>query len=160
VNHRAAIGLGANLGDAAATVTRALRELERLGVLLRRSALYRTRPWGKADQPDFVNAAALLETALSPRELLVALQAIEAALGRVAGERWGPRAIDLDLLVYDDASVDEPGLRVPHPHLRERAFVLVPLAEIDPAYAPLRDALPPGERAGVERLEDSGIAPS
>lgn len=151
--HRAYIGLGANAGDAIAGVRRGLSELGTLGTLARCSSLYRTQPWGKTDQADFVNAVALLETELSPRELLVALKAIEVRQGRVAGgERWGPRAIDLDILRYDDLEIDEPGLRVPHRDLHRRAFVLVPLAEIDSAYRPWRDAVAPCELAGVERI--------
>jgi len=152
MTHRAYVGVGANLGDAAATVARALGALGGLGTLVRRSALYRTPPWGKTDQPAFVNAAALLETDRRPRDLLDALKALEIELGRVPGERWGPRVIDLDLLTYDDETLREPDLVIPHPHLTQRAFVLVPLAEIDPAYEAARDALPAGERAGITRL--------
>jgi 2-amino-4-hydroxy-6-hydroxymethyldihydropteridine diphosphokinase len=150
--HRAYVGLGANLGDAVATVGRAIEALRRLGGVTRVSSLYRTKPWGKTGQPDFVNAAVLLETERSPRELLGALKALETELGREPGERWGPRAIDLDVLAYDDVTLDERDLQIPHPRLAARAFVLVPLAEIDPGYATLRDALPPEERAGVERI--------
>jgi 2-amino-4-hydroxy-6-hydroxymethyldihydropteridine diphosphokinase len=152
MTHRAYLSLGANLGDAAAMVSRAMEALAGVGTVLRRSSLYRTPPWGKLDQPDFVNAAALLETPRSPRELLDALKALEVALGRVPGTRWGPRTIDLDLLTYDDETIREPGLVVPHPHLRERGFVLVPLAEIDPTYEAARDALPPAERAGIAQI--------
>ena len=151
--HRAYVGVGANLGDPARNVERALELLGELGAVVARSALYRTRPWGKADQPWFVNAVALLETALAPSALLAALRALERRLGRVPGERWGPRIIDLDLLTYDDLEADEPALRIPHPHLRERAFVLVPLAEIDGGFAALRDGLDASELAGVVRLE-------
>jgi 2-amino-4-hydroxy-6-hydroxymethyldihydropteridine diphosphokinase len=149
----AAIGLGANLGDAPATIERALRELERAGRVLARSGLYRTPAWGVTDQPDFVNAAALLETALEPLPLLRALKAIEADLGRVASFRWGPRAIDLDLLTYGDRTVDEPELTVPHARLFERAFALAPLAEIDPAFEAALEALPESERRGVQRIQ-------
>jgi 2-amino-4-hydroxy-6-hydroxymethyldihydropteridine diphosphokinase len=135
----AAIGLGANLGDAAATLRDARQALDRLpGTrLLRASPLYRTRAWGKTDQPDFVNAAALVETTLPARALLDALLELERRFGRrrEAGPQWGPRILDLDLLLYGDAVVDEPGLRVPHPHLHERAFALVPLADIAPEAA-------------------------
>lgn len=131
---------------------RAFEELKKLGAVVRRSSLYQTRPWGKIDQPDFVNAAVLLETELEPRALLAALKDAERRLGRVEGERWGPRTIDLDLLTYDDVTIDESGLHVPHEHLSERAFVLVPLAEIDSAYAPLRDALDAEELAGVRAV--------
>jgi 2-amino-4-hydroxy-6-hydroxymethyldihydropteridine diphosphokinase len=150
--HRAYVGVGANDGDARANVERALDVLGEVGSVKRRSSVYRTRPWGKTDQPSFFNAVALVETALDPRELLQALQRIEVRLGRVPAQRWGPRAIDLDLLAYDELDIDEPGLRVPHRYLPDRAFVLVPLAEIDPRYESLRDALPGSELDGVERL--------
>lgn len=150
--HRAHVGLGANLGDPAGAVLRAFDELGALGDVRARSALYRTRPWGNPNQPDFVNAVALLETQLAPAELLAGVKAIEARMGRVAGERWGPRLIDLDVLTYDDLEIDVPGLCVPHRHLRERAFVLVPLAEIDARYETPAAALPAEERAGVTPL--------
>lgn len=118
-----------------------------------RSALYRTAPWGGVEQDAFVNAVALVETALAPRALLAALKRIEVEEGRVAAVRWGPRALDLDILTYDELELCEPDLVIPHAHLRERAFALVPLAEIDARFAPLRDALPPGERAGVVEVE-------
>ncbi|HEV3086688.1 MAG TPA: 2-amino-4-hydroxy-6-hydroxymethyldihydropteridine diphosphokinase [Candidatus Elarobacter sp.] len=150
---RAAIGIGSNAGDSVAAVRRAFERLAELGALVARSALYRTEPWGVRDQEPFVNAAALLETDLEPAALLAALKRIEAEAGRVTTFRWGPRVLDLDILAYDDLRVDEPGLTIPHARLHERAFALVPLAEIDPRYAPLRDALPPGERAGVVELQ-------
>lgn len=135
----ACIGLGANIGDAAGNVRRAIAALERLPStrLLAASRLYRTPAWGVTGQPDFVNAAARIETGLAPRVLLDALLDIERQAGRERGDapRWGPRVLDLDLLLYGDASIDEPGLRVPHPHLHERAFVLLPLAEIAPSVA-------------------------
>ena len=133
----AAVGLGANLGDAAATLRDAIAALAHLpdATLLRASRLYRTPAWGRTDQPDFINAVALVETSLDARALLDALLAIERRFGRVRleGERWGPRTLDLDLLLFGDAVIDEAGLQVPHPHLHERAFVLLPLAEIAPA---------------------------
>jgi 2-amino-4-hydroxy-6-hydroxymethyldihydropteridine diphosphokinase len=104
------------------------------------------------DQPPFVNAALALETALAPYPLLAALKALEAELGRVASFRWGPRAIDLDILTYGELRLDEPDLTIPHARLTERAFALVPLAEIDPAFAAARDALAPGDLAAVERI--------
>jgi 2-amino-4-hydroxy-6-hydroxymethyldihydropteridine diphosphokinase len=148
----AAIGIGSNAGDAAANVRGAFARLAELGDLVARSRLYRTEPWGATDQPPFVNAAALVNTTLAPRELLEALRRIEAEQGRVKTFRWGPRVLDLDILAYPGVQLDEPDLTIPHARLHERAFALVPLAEIDPAYAPLRDALPPGERAGVVEL--------
>jgi 2-amino-4-hydroxy-6-hydroxymethyldihydropteridine diphosphokinase len=129
------IGLGSNLADPVAQVEAGLRALTALPQtrFVQRSRLFRSAPWGRLDQPEFINAVAMLETALSPRALLDALLAIERAAGRERdGTHWGPRVLDLDVLVYGDRVVNESGLRVPHPHLAERAFVLVPLAEIAP----------------------------
>ena len=132
----AAVGLGANLGDVARSVRDAIDALGQLpGTrLVQASRLYRTPAWGVTAQPDFINAVALLDTGLSARALLEALLDIERVHGRVRvdGERWGPRTLDLDLLLFGDAVIDEPGLRVPHPHLHERAFALLPLVEIAP----------------------------
>lgn len=131
----AAIGLGANLGDAAVTVRRAIDVLAGLSSKpVRASRLYCSRAWGRTDQPDFINAVVIIETALPARSLLDRLLAIERDFGRVRvdGDRWGPRTLDLDLLLHGDANIDEPGLRVPHPHLHLRAFVVLPLAEIAP----------------------------
>ncbi|MEO7040342.1 MAG: 2-amino-4-hydroxy-6-hydroxymethyldihydropteridine diphosphokinase [Candidatus Elarobacter sp.] len=148
----AAIGIGSNVGDAAQHVREAIERLAELGTVAARSALYRSAPWGVTDQAAFVNAAALVDTPLDPRALLDALKTIEADAGRVATFRWGPRVLDLDILAYGDRRIDEPDLIVPHARLRERAFVLVPLAEIDERYVPLRDALSPGDRADVVEL--------
>ena len=127
----AAVGLGANLGDVARSVRDAIDALGQLpGTrLVQASRLYRTPAWGVTAQPDFINAVALLDTGLSARALLEALLDIERVHGRVRvdGERWGPRTLDLDLLLHGDAIIDEAGLRVPHPHLHERAFALMPL---------------------------------
>ncbi len=132
---RAYIGLGANLGDREATLRHAVALLSEDDdvVVVAVSALRETEPVGVVDQPRFLNGAAALETALEPRELLETLLQIERALGRIRGERWGPRTVDLDLLLYGDEIVDEVGLRVPHPRLHERRFALEPLAELDPA---------------------------
>lgn len=151
--HRAYVGIGTNEGPRARNVERALAALSDFGDVVRRSSLYRTEPWGKLDQPWFLNAVAIVETELPPLQFLAALHAIEGQLGRVRGDRWGPRTVDLDLLLYDDTVIDEDGVQVPHPRLRERAFALVPLAEIDDRFETLRDALPVSELAGVERLE-------
>jgi 2-amino-4-hydroxy-6-hydroxymethyldihydropteridine diphosphokinase len=148
----AAVGIGSNVGDAAAHVRRAFVRLAEVGNVVARSPLYRSAPWGVTDQPPFVNAVALLETTLSPRALLEALKALEREEGRVPTYRWGPRVLDLDILTYGDERVDEPDLVVPHARLYERAFALVPLAEIDPRWSAARDALPPGERAAVVEL--------
>jgi 2-amino-4-hydroxy-6-hydroxymethyldihydropteridine diphosphokinase len=126
---RAFVGLGANLGDREAAIRRAA-ELIAAGRL---STIRETEPWGLADQPRFLNAVAEVDTELSARALLDRLLEVERELGRVrGGERWGPRAIDLDLLLYGADELDEPGLTVPHPRLHERLFVLEPLAELAP----------------------------
>ena len=129
------ISLGANLGDRERSLRRAIELLgTREGIRVARvSSLRETEPWGPVEQPSFLNAAAELETSLEPRALLDALLAVECGLGRVReGPRYGPRTIDLDLLVYGDAVVAEPGLVLPHPRLHERRFALEPLAELDP----------------------------
>jgi 2-amino-4-hydroxy-6-hydroxymethyldihydropteridine diphosphokinase len=123
------VGLGSNLGDREGTIRRAA---ELIGAV-RLSPIIETEPWGYADQPPFLNAAAELETALDPRQLLVHLLDVERRLGRErVGPRWGPRTIDLDLLLYGGERISEPGLEVPHPRLNERAFVLEPLAALVP----------------------------
>lgn len=148
----AVVGLGSNLGQSCPILRAACSELDGLPDtrLLRRSRLYRTPAWGKRDQPDFINAAALLETSLAPRALLDGLLAIERDYGRVraadGSDRWGPRTLDLDLLLYGQKQIDQPGLRVPHPHLHERAFALLPLVEIFP------DAIIPGIGPAHEAL--------
>ena len=128
------IGLGSNLGSREVTLRRAVELLgEADGVdVLAVSQLRETEPVGVVDQPPFLNGAVAIETTRAPRDLLDLLLEIERSLGRVREERWGPRAIDLDLLVYGHEVVDEPGLRVPHPRLHERRFVLEPLAELQP----------------------------
>lgn len=128
------IGLGSNLDEPVLQVERALGELGRLPAtrLLARSSLYRSAPVGFADQPDFVNAVALVETSLSPGHLLAELQQLELRHGRVRSVPNGPRTLDLDLLLHGERRIDQPGLRLPHPRLHERAFVVVPLAEIAP----------------------------
>ena len=157
------VGLGGNLGDPIARFRDAAAALDALDGtrVLRASSNYRTPAWGPVPQPDFVNAVIELDTGLSPRALVDALLSVERRLGRTRGDdRWGPRLLDLDLLVYRDAQADEPGCHVPHPRLRERAFALVPLAELAPdLHVPgqggmreLLARLPPVERAGVARL--------
>jgi 2-amino-4-hydroxy-6-hydroxymethyldihydropteridine diphosphokinase len=148
----ARIGIGSNLGDSVKNVERAIGELTTLGALVARSSLYETAPWGDVEQPEFINAAALLETGLAPRDLLAALKAIERNMGRVENRRWGPRVIDLDILAYADLEMRESGLTIPHEGLLERAFALAPLAEIDPEYQAAYERLPAEARAGVRRL--------
>lgn len=160
---RAWIGLGGNLGDVPATLRGALDALAALpGTrLVAASRLYRTPAWGMTDQPPFVNAAAGVDTVLAPATLLAALLDIERAAGRDRtapdARRWGPRALDLDLLLYGAEVIDRPGLRVPHPHLHERAFVLVPLAGIAadvvvPGHGRVADLLAGVDAAGIEAL--------
>ena len=126
---RAYVGVGANLGDRRATIESAIALLPGVVAV---SELRETEPVGVVDQPPFLNGAVALETTLGARDLLDTLLAIERALGRERRERWGPRTIDLDLLLYGDETVDEPGLTVPHPRLHERRFALEPLAGLDP----------------------------
>jgi 2-amino-4-hydroxy-6-hydroxymethyldihydropteridine diphosphokinase len=129
---RAYVGVGANLGDREATIRAALGALPGVvGV----SELRETEPVGVVDQPPFLNGAVALETELGPRQLLETLLAVERELGRERRERWGPRTIDLDLLLYGDETIDEPGLTVPHPRLHERSFALEPLLDLDPGLS-------------------------
>jgi 2-amino-4-hydroxy-6-hydroxymethyldihydropteridine diphosphokinase len=120
------------------------------------SSLYRTPPWGKTDQPDFLNAAAEVLTSHTPRDLLDLCLDAERQLKRVRQERWGPRLIDIDILVFGDRVVHESGLEIPHPRMLERAFVLAPLAEIAPDFIasgrPLSDHLAEIDTTGIERL--------
>jgi 2-amino-4-hydroxy-6-hydroxymethyldihydropteridine diphosphokinase len=136
VNVRAFVGLGGNVGDVAESFASAAARMDALPgtQLLRLSRRYRTPAWGMAAQPDFLNAVAMLETRLPARELLEELLAIERMHGRdrATETRWGPRTLDLDLLLYGDGTIDQPGLRVPHPRLHERAFALRPLLDIAP----------------------------
>lgn len=136
------VGIGSNLGDREATIRHALELLGELGTV-RASSIRETDPVGITDQPKFLNAVAEIETDLTARQLLDRLLAIELELGRdrAGGVRWGPRTIDLDLLLYGDHTIEEPGLTVPHPRLAERDFVLEPLHELDPELA-----LPDGRR--------------
>ena len=131
---RAYVGLGANIGPREETLRRAVELLAAVPdvEVVALSELRETDPVGVVDQPRFLNGAAAVETGLSARELLDALLDIEQTLGRIRADRWGPRTVDLDLLVYGDEVVDAPGLRVPHPRLHERRFALEPLAELDP----------------------------
>ncbi len=131
---RVFIGIGSNLGDRAANIAAAVARLGELPgtELVKMSSLIETEPVGPMAQGRFLNGAVELETTLEPRVLLDGLQGIEAVRGRVRAERWGPRTIDLDLLLYDDRVINAPGLQVPHPRMAEREFVLAPLAEIAP----------------------------
>jgi 2-amino-4-hydroxy-6-hydroxymethyldihydropteridine diphosphokinase len=153
----ALLALGGNVGGVRAAFERAIAMLCDDGTvrLVTRSSDYRTPPWGVADQPAFINAVIIVATSLDPHALLARAQGIERALGRNRSSepRWGPRPIDIDILAYDDVALREPGLTLPHPRLFERAFVLVPLAEI------ASDRLVAGRRIGdaLARLDLSGI---
>jgi 2-amino-4-hydroxy-6-hydroxymethyldihydropteridine diphosphokinase len=128
------LGLGSNVDDRPGMIARAAVCLASRGdiVIRRLSRFYLTRPWGDADQEDFLNAAVEIETHLSPLDLLEAAKAVERGLGREPGRRWGPRRIDIDILLYGEEVVERDELRIPHPRLCERAFALAPLAEIAP----------------------------
>jgi len=157
---QALLGFGGNVGDVRAKLDAAIALFAdgKDVMLLARSSDYATPPWGVTDQPRFINLAIAVETTLSPRALLTRALDIERALGRDRSnaKRWGPRPIDIDLLAYDDLTLDEPGLALPHPRLFERAFVLVPLAEIAPdrliAGRRVKDARAAIDAAGVEKL--------
>ncbi len=144
------LGLGGNLGDRLAALTEALTLLDAAPGMRRIacSSVYETAPWGVTDQPRFLNLAAGFETKLTPTELLAACQSVEAMVGRTASYRWGPRLIDVDILLYGDevVSLATPDLQIPHPRMPQRAFVLVPLAELAPDLA-----VPPNSVA-VRRL--------
>jgi 2-amino-4-hydroxy-6-hydroxymethyldihydropteridine diphosphokinase len=156
----ALIAFGGNVGDVRATFDRAVasfcdgREVR----LLARSSDYRTAPWGVVDQPPFINMCIAVATELSPGALLARALAVEQALGRDRRreQRWGPRTIDIDLIAYDDLALSQPNLELPHPRLCERAFVLVPLAEIAPdrliAGVKVRDMLAQVDCSAIEKL--------
>ena len=156
---RAYLGLGSNVGDKPAMIAGAVTRLAATpGIrVVARSSDYRTPPWGDTDQDWFLNAAVAVDTELSPHALLDACLAIEADLGRVRERRWGPRRIDIDVLHYAGAAVSDERLVLPHRFVRERAFVLVPLAEIAPDLVlgdeTVTEALAHLDRAGIERVE-------
>ena len=156
----ALIALGGNVGDVRETLDRAIAALcDGTKVrLAARSSDYRTLPWGVTDQPPFVNCAIMAATELSPQALLARAQAVERDFGRdrAREQRWGPRTLDIDLIAYDDIALNTPELTLPHPRLFERAFVLVPLAEIVPERRitgiRVKDALAKVDQAGIEKL--------
>jgi 2-amino-4-hydroxy-6-hydroxymethyldihydropteridine diphosphokinase len=161
---RAFVGLGSNLNDPASQLRSAIEALRRLpqSRVTAVSHLYRSTPMGPAEQPDYINAVAMLDTRLPALALLDALQAIEQAQGRVRGpERWGPRTLDLDLLLYGSERLDQPRLQVPHPGLAERSFVLYPLAELAPELVlpdgrSLAQLLAVCPRDGLQKLAPEG----
>jgi len=159
------LGLGSNLGYRIGNINEALRRLDEIpGIKIERaSSLYETEPVGLRKQPDFINAVAEVSTSLSPAELLHAVMQVEKDMGRVRTVHWGPRTIDIDILIYDDVSVNTPELVIPHPRMQERAFVLVPLYEIAPALK-LKDGRGIGEvieslgRQGVHKIGQEELA--
>lgn len=148
------LGLGANLGDRQGAIAQALKELGVLPTITVTavSSLYQTAPVGVLDQPDFLNAVAEVQTTLAPRPLLAQILQVEQQLGRVRTVRWGPRTIDIDILVFGEKQMEEPDLTIPHPRLAERAFALVPLAEVAP------NLCLPGEDETMRKKVDRLIA--
>ena len=154
-------GIGGNLGDRMANVTYALTLLAETCADLRTSNVFETPPWGDVDQPSFLNLVARGSTRLGPDALLARVKEIETLVGRRPTRRWGPRIVDVDILAYGNLVVTKPGLDIPHARMAERAFVMVPLADIDPSWvhprlgvtaAVLVDALPSEERNEVVNL--------
>ena len=153
---RAAIALGTNLGDRAANLVDALERIRGLGSVVATSGVYETAPQGMVDQDPFYNAVVVVETDLDPVEMVSRLLAIEREMGRVRGRRWGPRLIDLDLILHGDLSILTPSVEVPHPRYRQRRFVLEPLVEVWPdARDP--DGTPVSELLGA--VSDQMVAP-
>jgi 2-amino-4-hydroxy-6-hydroxymethyldihydropteridine diphosphokinase len=156
MTNRCAIALGSNLGDSINILKDSLQSLDRIpGITLQAvSSWYRTKPVGNP-QPDYLNGCAMLEAQQSPQELLVLLQAIELQFGRIRKEKWGARTLDLDLILYENLIIDTPDLQIPHPRMRDRAFVLIPLAEIAP------DAVDPVTQKTISQLakivDNSGV---
>jgi 2-amino-4-hydroxy-6-hydroxymethyldihydropteridine diphosphokinase len=152
-HHTAYIGLGSNVGDRLANLQAALYALEPIAV----SPIYETEPWGYTEQDPFLNVVVKIDTELEPQALLQHIKEIEQQVGRRASFRYGPREIDIDILLYDDLVMDEDGLSIPHPRLHERAFMLRPLADLAPELI-----IPPGEQSVSEllaALDQSGIRP-
>lgn len=156
---RAFLSMGSNMGDRLAYLRQGIQGLQQApGVRVKAlSSVYETEPVGVTGQDRYLNLVAEIETALSPHQLLVACQAVELANGRVRTVRWGPRTLDIDLLLYDDILVETPDLVIPHPRMHERAFVLVPLAEIDEAIAvrgkPIGEWIEAVTRAGEQGID-------
>jgi len=130
MEHNIFLSLGSNQGDPAANLLKAAKHIQRTATIVGQSSFYRTAAWGMEQQPDFYNQVLHIQSFLSPESLLATILDIEQQIGRVRLERWGPRIIDIDLLLYDDRIIDTPALKVPHPRIPERRFVLTPLAEI------------------------------
>ena len=156
---RAVLALGANLGDRAASLQTAVDALAESTKVLAVSGVYETAPVGGPDQPDYYNAVVVVETGMSASDLLALAQVIETGAHRVRLERWGPRTLDVDVLVFDDVISDDPVLTLPHPRAHERAFVLAPWLEADPhgvipGRGAVADLLDTVASAGVRRLDE------
>jgi 2-amino-4-hydroxy-6-hydroxymethyldihydropteridine diphosphokinase len=150
---RAYLGLGSNLGDRLANLGEAVRLLAERGIRVTRSSrVYETDPLGGPPQPDYLNAVVEVETELDARGLLELCHGVEEAMGRERTERWGPRVIDIDVLTFGTEEIDQSGLQIPHPRIHERAFVLIPLLELD-----TDPPLPGGRRAADVRLDVAGV---
>lgn len=154
------LALGTNLGERAANLDRARQELSKVVEIDRKSSIYETPPWGVTDQPAFLNQVLAGRTMLVPQELLAAVKQIEKDMGRVPSVRFGPRLIDIDILLYGNTLLNTPELTIPHPRMFERAFVLVPLLEIAPAlispltHEPVTDILQRLDVSGIKKLEE------
>jgi 2-amino-4-hydroxy-6-hydroxymethyldihydropteridine diphosphokinase len=154
-----ALSLGSNMGDRLANIRNAADFLgSGTGKISAKSEVYETAPWGMTSQPRFLNACVLLETGLSPYDLLAEIQSIERKVGRIARERWGPREIDIDILTYGETLLNDEKLVIPHPLMRERAFVLVPLSDISKGFihpsdgTVLDELLAATDREGIVRI--------
>ena len=153
--HRIFLSLGSNLGDRKSNLEKAIQALPPQVEVINQSSLYETEPWGFLDQPNFLNQVLEAETLLSPLELLDHIKGIEKEVGRKPGRRFGPRLIDIDILLYGDQSISEDGLTIPHKRMMERAFVLIPLDEITPNLSIPGSSLTIHELAG--RIDPIGV---
>jgi 2-amino-4-hydroxy-6-hydroxymethyldihydropteridine diphosphokinase len=159
MTHRVYLALGSNLGDRQENLRQAVEGIKGFAEVVGLSAVYETEPWGIEDQPHFLNQAAEIETELAPVELLAALKLLERRMGRRGGVRYGPRQIDLDILFYDEETLRLPELEIPHPRLHERAFVLVPLADLAPGLVhphlglTVQQMLGQVDRSGVKQAD-------
>jgi 2-amino-4-hydroxy-6-hydroxymethyldihydropteridine diphosphokinase len=158
--HYVYLGLGSNLGDRRSNLEESIKQISEFAVIKKSSSIYETEPWGLKDQPKFLNQVILVETKLAPKELLSRLKTIEQIMGRKKTVLYGPRLIDLDILFFDDLMMKTFNLIIPHPHITERAFVLVPLAEIAPDMIHLQyqqtitELLKAVDKSSVARYED------
>ncbi len=140
--------LGTNVGNLTENIMNAIDELSKNGIkILKKSKIYKTKPWGKTDQPDFLNMAVEVETSFSPQELLKTLKGIEQKLKRKTNEKWGPRIIDIDILFYGNHTINEPNLIIPHPYFFERNFAIIPMADIAP------DFIPPAQNKSIKQVK-------